>query len=166
VYFFFVKNAVDPTTKKKYTYYPAKFHHPITLTIGNITSPQTLIAHYPKSQFSFGNVGNLASVDVSFANDSVYITESSSEAFDRKTNVIRWSINGSPETIDHFIIMKEFLGQRTVIGKSHAINDTTTFRFFHELSTSDIGEFVYIIVPVFANYAVGQESKTNTVKVE
>lgn len=162
----FVKTVVDPSTKKEYTFHPAKFYHPITLTHGNITSTQTLAAHYPKSQFSFGTVGNLAAAEVSFANDSVYITESSASAFDRLTNVIKWSINGSPETIDHFLILKDSLGQRTVIGKSHAINDTTSFRFFHELSTSDVGEFVYIIVPVFANYVVGQEARTNTVKAE
>lgn len=162
----FTKTATDKTTKKQYTFRPAKFHHPIALTLGNITTAQTLLANYAKSQFSFGSVGNLTTVEVSFANDTVYITESSVEPFDKKINLVRWSINGLAQSVDHFLVMKEFLGQRTVVGKAHAVNDPTTFRFFHELSSADIGELVYIIVPVFSNYVVGQESKTNSLKVE
>jgi acyl carrier protein len=162
----FKKTAIDSETKKQYSYYPAKFQHPITLTHGNIVTSQTLAAHYPKTKFSFGNVGNVSTIDVSFANDSVSISDSSAEEFDRVTNLVKWNVNGPATLIDHFLILKEFLGQREIVGKTHALNDTLTFNFYHLLSSSEIGEFNYVIVPVFKNYALGQESKTNTVSVE
>ena len=164
----FVKTSVDKTTKKPYSFKPSKFLHPVTLKNGNITSPQSLIEHYSQEQFSFGSVGNLATTEVSFANSLVSVTNANAEKFDPKTIAITWAINGMASQIDHFIIMKEYLGQRHVIGKSHALETvgTSTFRFLHALSTSDIGEPVYIITPVFDTYDVGHEVKTNKVVIE
>lgn len=162
----FVKTSVDSTTKKSYTWKPSKFLHPITLRNGNITSPQTLTEKYPQEQFGFGSVGNIATAEVTFSKDLVFVTNANAEMFDTKTIVVRWAITGNSDQVDHFIIMKETQGQRTIVGKSHAVNDTSTFRFLHLLSTADIGEIEYIVTPVFDTYDVGAETKTNKVVIE
>lgn len=161
----FVKTAVDATTKKKYTFKPSKFLHPITLKFGNITSSQTLSEHYPQAQLSFGSVGNIATAEVSFATDVVTVTNVSADAFDSTTHLIKWSIVGDPRQIDHFVVMKEFLGQRHIIGKCHAVNETTSFRFFYQLTDADLGEIEYIITPILDNYSVGSEFRTNRVTI-
>lgn len=159
----FVKNAIDPTTKKPYTYSPFKFLHPITLTRGNLTTPQTLSSHYPKQQMSFGNVGNTISTDVEFSIDNTYMIDASVEEFTKNVNVIKWKINGSSYKIDHFVIAIEFAGQRKIVGKSHAFFDRKNFHFIHKISHHDIGEVFYVITPVFIDYNVGLEVRTNSV---
>lgn len=161
----FVKTAVDPISKRTYSFKPSKFLHPITKRTGNITSPQSLSEHYSQSELSFGNVGNLSTIDVSFSNDKVSINHGSADSFDSKTHLLKWSISGKSDQIDHFLIMKEFLGQRKIIGKCHAQNEATTFRFFYELTSADQGEIEYIILPILDNYSVGLEFKTSKVSI-
>lgn len=162
----FVKMTEDAETKKPIVFQPSKFLHPITLLTGNIVTPQTLLAHYPKGQMSFGNVGNLVSVDVSFSADSIVIIEASAENFDKHNELIKWRINGNPGAIDHFVIMKEFLGQRKIIGKSHASFEKTTFQYVYPHTNEDLGELVFAILPVFNTYEIGAEIRTNGIQIQ
>ena len=159
----YVKSTKDPTTQKPYVYKPYKFLHPITLTKGNITTPRSLKSHYPKHQMSFGIVGNVVSVDVEFTTETTFIIDATAEEFTKNINVVKWRINGSSYDVDHFLISIESTGQRKIIGKAHAFFDVKNFHFIHEVSQQDIGEVFYVITPVFSNYEIGSEVKTNNV---
>lgn len=161
----YVKTSIDESTKKSFSFKPSKFLHPITLRLGNLATPQTLQEHYSQSQLSFGNVGNVVKTEVSFTDNIINIIDASADAFDSGTHLVKWAISGDPQKVDHFLIMKEFLNQRSVVGKCHAVNETTSFRFFYELTSADMGEVEYIIIPVFDNYDVGTEIKTNKVVI-
>lgn len=160
------KTVVDPVTHKSFTFSPAKFLHPITLTLGNITSPATLAAHYPKSQMAFGSVGNLAQTEVSFSDDVNSVIDASAENFDKHYDLVKWRISGNSDDIDHFMIMKEHLGQRHIVGKSHASFDNTAFTFIYTRKPGDVGELFFVIIPVYNTYSVGNEVKTNGITLD
>lgn len=162
----FQKTAEDSETKKTYVYKPSKFLHPITLLHGNIATAQTLAVHYSKSPMSFGNIGNVVSTEVSFADDAVIIIDATVETFDKHNLLVKWRINGNPGSVDHFVIMKEFLGQRKIIGKTHACFEKNTFQFIYPMQAEDLGEGFFVILPIFNTYAVGTEIKTNGIQFQ
>ncbi len=157
----FNKESIDKITNKPYVYSPNKFLHPIALSKGNLTNPITLNSNHTKDQMAFGNVGNLSQIDVSFSENITGIVQSSVEKFDREHLLIKWNVNGNPGNVDHFIIMKEHLGQRKIIGKSHASFERTNFTFVYHQDTFDVGELFFIVQPMYNSYMLGSIAKTN-----
>lgn len=161
-----VKDKIDPVTKKTYSFSPAKFLHPITLDRGVIVSSVGMKLRYSKEQLSYGAVGSTESVDVSFDNEKASIIDATAARFDKYFNVISWKVQGNTKSIDHFVIMKDVLGVRTLIGKAHSEFQYGNCQYFHKVSRRDEGAFCYVIIPIFNDYKVGYPSKTNVVIVE
>ena len=160
----FTKEAVDATTKKKYVYHPFKFFQPITLERGSITTSKTLQLNHALEPFAFGNVGSFTTAEVSLERTISSVSDAKAEtSFDYI--VVRWKYDGALDDVDYFIIMKEFQGMRSVIGKSHALSGNKTFQYVKEISDDDIGELEFIIVPVFSNYQLGVEVRSNSLVV-
>jgi hypothetical protein len=166
MFFSFVKTAVDPTTKKPYQFLPAKFLHPLALTQGVIVSATGARQRYAKDAMSFGVVGVVTSVEVSFDNDTAKIVKQVATRFDRSLNIVSWQVQGDVGQVDHFIIMKEVHGIRTVLGKAHAEFPFGTCQYFHPLLTRDNGALSYVIIPVMNDYKVGPSASTNIVVVD
>lgn len=161
-----VKQAVDPTTKKSYSFSPAKFLHPFTLSRGVIVTTAGAKQRTAKDPMAYGIVGAQVSADVSFDGPAASITNASATTFDRRTNVLTWQILGDMAHVDHFIVMKQVHGVRTVLGKAHSQFSSNTCQFIHSLRRRDVGALSYVIVPVFNDYTVGQEALTNALVVE
>lgn len=161
----FVKEAVDPGTRKKYAYKPFKFFQPITLERGSITTGKTLKLNHSKEPFAFGNVGSFASAEVSFEKTVASVSDVKAETIFDDFLVVRWKYAGALEDVDHFLIMKEFQGMRSVIGKSHAMSGNRSFQFMKKLSGDDLGELEFIVIPVFNDYQLGSESRSNFLTV-
>ncbi len=161
----FSKDAVDPSTKKKYSYHPFKFFQPITLERGSITTSKTLKLNHAKDPFAFGNVGSFISVEVSLDKTVSSASDAKAETIFDNFIVVRWKYDGSLDDIDHFIVMKEFQGMRSMIGKSHALSGNRTFQYVKKISDDDIGELAFVIVPVFSDYQLGAEVKSNLMTV-
>jgi hypothetical protein len=162
----FSKQSIDEATKKDYVFKPNKFLHPIALQLGNIANPDTVKLHYPKDQMTFGNVGNLTHVNVSFAEEITGIVDATVEDFDTQHLLIKWKVIGPPGNVDHFIIMKEHLGQRKIVGKSHANFEHQSFTFIYVRDTFDIGELFFAVQPVYNSYNIGSLVKTNGITLE
>lgn len=162
----FKKEAVDPVTKKPYSYYPAKFRHPFTLKRGVIVSSNGILLRQAKDPMAHGVIGSMVSVDVSFDSDVAQITDVSAVNFDRYLNVITWKIQGEVHQIDHFIIMKQVHGIRSLLGKAHSEFTNNSCQYVHHISKHDVGALQYVIVPVFNDYRLGAEVVTNTLVVE
>lgn len=161
----FVKDAVDSSTKKKYSYKPFKFFQPITLERGSVTTSKTLKLNHAKEPFAFGNVGSFASAEVSFEKAISTVTDVKAETGFDDFIVIKWKYDGSLEDVDHFIVMKEFQGFRTMLGKSHALGGNKTFQYIKKISDDDAGELEFIVVPIFSDYQLGKEVKSNQLTV-
>lgn len=161
-----VKDATDAVTKKSYTYSPAKFFHPLALTRGVLMTASGLRTRYAKDAMSHGAIGTMTPVDVSFDVEPAYVIDPAAARFDRYLNTITWKVEGSVDQIDHFIIMKDVHGVRTIIGKTHSEYVNGNCQYLHEITRRDEGALVYVIVPVFNDYKVGTSAVTNNVIVE
>jgi hypothetical protein len=160
------KEKFDPITKKTYTFNPSKFLHPITLNRGVLMTSQGLKTRYAKEAMSHGIIGTIESVDVSFDSDNTIVLDSSASRFDRHTNVITWKTQGSIDAIDHFVIIKDVLGVRTLIGKAHSEFSYGNCQYLHRLTQRDLGALRYVIIPVLNTYEIGAESITNVVVID
>jgi len=162
----YLKTSIDSLTNKQFTWSPSKYLHPITLTRGVIVSRDGLSTRFAKDDMSHGAIGAVQLVNITFDNEPINIYDQTVSRFDRDRNVITWKIKGQVHDIDHFILMKDVLGVRTMIGKLHTEFINGNCRFIHKLSSRDFGVYQYVIVPVFNNYQVGTSVKTNYVIIE
>lgn len=162
----FVKAAVDPTTLKPYSFSPAKYLHPLTLSRGTLVTTDGAKKRTAKAAMEFGVVGAVATQEVSFDNDTANVTNATAVNFDRDTNIVSWQILGSLDQVDHFIIMKQIHNIRTIIGKTHAEFASGACQYIHPITRHDVGSLKYIIIPIYSDYRVGPEAQTNTLVVE
>jgi hypothetical protein len=149
------------TPEKSFSYKPYFWKHPVTLLEGNIVTKESLKRNHAKTEFSFGDIGKINSVTVSLADVLPIITNAVAQKFNKKTVKIMWKIAGAVTKIDHFIIVLEVLGMKTVVGKCHNISDSNYFEFIDILTDGESGFLTYNIIPVFYDYARGTSVKTN-----
>lgn len=162
----YVKQAVDHVTKKPYSFSPAKFLHPFTLKRGVLVTAAGARLRHAKDPMSYGVVGSIASIEVSLDSDTAKVVDPTATAFDRSTSLVTWSILGDTSRVDHFVILKQVHGIRSVLGKSHSSFANGSCQYVHRLTQHDVGAMQYVIIPVFNDYKVGQEAVTNAVVIE
>lgn len=162
----FVKTSTDQSTKKPYEFKPSKFLHPVTLKSGTIMSKTGLQSKLGKNEMLYGDVGVKEIVEISFdSKNTVKINEALATRFDDDTNLLSWTVNGEIDDVDHFIILKDVHGVRTVVGKSHSKFEFGNCQFVHNLQDQDKGVLQYVIIPILKTYEVLQEAVTNKVSV-
>lgn len=161
----FVKQAIDPVTKKAYRFKPSKFLHPIALRKGTIVTPPGLRTRFSHDAMTHGLIGTLQSIEVSFEIQPARIVDASTARFNRELNVITWKLEGQIDQIDHFLIMKDVHGVRTIVGKAHSEFPFGNCQYLHRLSSKDAGPLQYVVTPVFNSYQVGIPVNTNSVIV-
>lgn len=160
------RTMVDATTKKKYTLVPSKSLHPITLREGTIVSDVGLKTRYSKATFEHGNLGTATTVDVTLDVDNSKIIEASVNRFDYSHNIVTWRTAGDLTDIDHFVIMKEIHGVRTILGVTHNQFVHNNCKWIHDLTRDDNGELRYVIIAVTNDYKYGDPVYTNSMLVE
>jgi hypothetical protein len=160
------KQDVDPVTKKKYTFKPSKFLHPMTLRRGVLSSTQGLKLRFGLDELLYGNFGLTKTLDVSFDDQRARPVSLTAARFDRDLVTLNWSIAGAVDQIDHFLIFKEIEGVRTLLSKVHSDFVDDSCAFLHDLQVRDIGEIKYLIMPVYNDYSVGTYVVSNSVVVE
>lgn len=160
-----VTRTTQFTQNLSYTFKPAKWLHPVTLKKGNLTSPASRAKNHAQTVFSFGAVGSAAIANVSLANILPSITETHVQKLGKNSNLVQWRVQGQITKIDHFIIVLEMLGMRTVVGKSHNVSESNYFQFVDPLDNGEHGKLTYYIIPVFYDFSRGTEVPTNEVIV-
>lgn len=162
----FQKNAIDSVTKKPYTFSPAKFLHPFTLKRGTIVTSGGAMIRQAKDPMAHGVIGSVETVDISLDGETASISDATATNFDRRHNVITWKLLGSIHQVDHFLIMKQVHGMRSLVGKAHSEFANGSCQYLHAISSDDVGSMQYVIIPVHNDYTVGIEVITNAVVVE
>lgn len=158
-----LSKIVTPRTNVSYSFAPNKWRHPVTLNRGNLVTPRTLSRNHSKSTFTFGQVVDNKSVTVSLADVLPSLFAGKAVRFGENQVLVQWKVQGDVNKIDHFIVILEILGMRTIVGKSHNITKSNYFQFVDKLTNKECGELTYLIVPVFFDYSRGPELKTNSV---
>jgi hypothetical protein len=160
------KSKVDPVTKKPYTFSPAKFLHPVVLKRGVIVSAIGLKSRYGQDQMFYGSIGLTKTIDVTFDKDPAQVIDVNVTRVSKDYNALSWRLDGDVSLIDHFIVMKEINGIRTIVGKAHSEFPYGNCNVYHKLTGRDMGELMYVIVPVLNTYDTGPIVKSNVVNVE
>lgn len=155
----------DKSTGKFYSFKPSVFRHPLALSEGTLTTKESLIKNHAEDDFSFGYVGNTKEIDVAFEVPLTKISDVFAQRIDRRTNIVKWNVDGRIADIEHFVLMKEVLGQARIIGKAHSISSNKTFEFFDYIEPDDIGEVIYRVIPIMNNYFRGNAGVSNIVKI-
>jgi hypothetical protein len=159
------KIVIDPVSKKQYVSQPSKFLHPIALNYGLLLTTQGKEVLYSHDEMTHGIIGNVENIDVMFNSSTPNITSFIATRINYEFINLTWEV---PEglrfrLIDYFIIMKDVFGVRTIIGKMHSQSKKSSF--MHKLTHDDVGQFKYILVPVYNNYTLGTMLESNTVEV-
>jgi hypothetical protein len=159
------KVRTDPSTKKLYEFNPAKFLHPLALTNGTIVTPAGLKTRYAKAPMEHGFVGTTESIDVSFDESSARIIDATASRFDKSLNIVSWKMQGSVDTVDHFLVMKDVHNVKTIVGKAHSEFEHGNCQFLHRITARDEGPTTYVITPVFNDYKTGEPATTNVIVI-
>ena len=157
----FRKNSID-RNGNSYTFSPFKFKHPVTLKRGNILTKNSLLSNYAKTQLDFGDTGNVATALFSYKKELPVTYNAQINQVNQNILTISWKTSGDNKMIDHFIVMKKSISGKSIIEKTHSSNGTSDFELLYELKKDDIGEFSFIILPVYNDYSRGEEAETNT----
>lgn len=162
----FTKVAIDKHSNREYSFRPYKYRHPIVRKHGNIGDPSSIRAHYASDEFSFGYTGSIAMLDIDLSADSTRISYARASRIGSSTVEVMWKIVGDIETIDHFLIAKNGIGGREIIGRSHTQQDGAEFYFYHTLEDDEIGDVSYIVIPIMSDFSKGAEIVTNRVSID
>ena len=158
------KEIID-INNNSYTLYPSIWRHPITLEYGNIVNDSSLKKNHSNNQFTFGKIANITETNASLLNILPSIKEAHATKISDKSVLLQWKIQGNVKRFDHFLIILEILGMKSIIGKSHNITNSNYFQFIDKLENNENGKLKYYIVPVFYDYSKGSDFETNEVIV-
>lgn len=122
-----VVNKINPA--HSYSYLPSKWHHPITLSQGSLVSLQSMQRNHAGSDFTIGLVGDIIHIRISLASISPSIHKAEAFPLGRGKVMVQWEIKGEAKQFDHFLVTKEEMGMRTIVGKVHALTDSTNIQF-------------------------------------
>lgn len=159
-----------------YSFKPSKWQHPVTLNAGNLVSATSLRRNHASSDFTFGTIGDILHLRLDLSSALPSIHDATVKTLGKDKTLVQWSMRGSNKKIDHFIVTKEEMGMKTVVGKTHALADSN----LQFIDTPSLPErvranpaknasldsqpvetaVIYHITPVFYDYTHGSSIKT------
>lgn len=131
-----VTNTNNPD--RTYSYAPSKWQHPVTLRDGNLVSTTSLKRNHANTDFTFGTVGDILHIRISLAPPAPAVQKATVSPLGKGKVMLRWELKGSPKQIDHFLVMKEEMGMRTLVGKVHALTDARSLQFIDTPSLPEV----------------------------
>ena len=156
--------ASGTTTTKtaSYTFRPYKWLQPLVLKTGNLISQDK----HSQIGLAQGYVVDRKYIDVEFNPDPYpQIANVIATQIQGRSILIEWSVNGSLQKIDHFIIKNDISGIKNIIGSAHNVSSTGGYKFLYDLLSREAGAITFSIIPVYYDYTFGTESATNTLVI-
>ncbi len=160
----YVQTATDSRTKKQYRFSPVKFFHPVVNREGMLVSDEGLKTAYPQNEMEHGNVGLSAVYEVAFDLSNSQINSVNAIKSTRNANTISWIVTGNVKVIDHYLVMKEVHGIRTMLAAVYSPFNFVSY--IHVLSHKDNGPIKYAIVAVYSDYEVATAVYSNSLVVD
>ena len=147
------------SSKKTYKYKPYKWLQQKVLNSGTLIAEDANGNLLQPSFLEDGDIGIVANIKVDKLETLLQIKSASAKRVDIKTVFISWKIEASIEEYDHFVIVKESKGQRSVL------TTTQSLKYADIIARDDVGTIIYYITPVYNDYSVGPTVRTNSVVV-
>lgn len=154
----FVKTSTDATTNRQYSYKPFKFLHPVVAKHGNIVTPNSIRANYSKDPMTFGEIGNYVVAEVALDKQKSIVTSAVREKKGIDVDVLRWVLTGASKDVDHFQVIVEHGGTKSIVGKATCVPETDSFLYVRRLDQTEIGlDLRYFVCPVYHDFTRGLE---------
>jgi len=154
---------------KSYTLYPYEWLQPVTFRAGTIYSDSSITRSYPNSlaSFEFGKIVDIKEVTVKVVSDLPVLSNAKVNLLQPQRCLISWQIKGNVAKVDHFMIIREMLGMKTIVGAAHAIisGNDGKISFIDTLQNNEKGQATYSIIPIYYDDTEGTQIKTNTILV-
>lgn len=152
-------NTGTGSSKKTYKYKPYKWLQQKVLNSGTLIAEDASGNLLQPAFLEDGDIGIVANIKVDKLETLLQIKSASAKRVDIKTVFISWKIEASIEEYDHFVIVKESKGQRSVL------TTTQNLKYADIITRDDVGTIIYYITPVYNDYSVGPTVRTNSVVV-
>jgi hypothetical protein len=157
------KELIDQETKKKYTANIRKHKHPLTLMRGSVLS-KSKIDNDTVPDMLYGMIGNSIHIDVDVGiNQFPMIKNFVANQINNKKVILTWNIEGDIKKFDHILVLKDEGGIKTLIGKTHCLQQE--FKFGYDLSSDDIGNIRFVLTPILQDYSTGRSIMSDYVLV-
>ncbi len=154
----FVKTVRDSTTNRQYSYTPFKFLHPLVAQHGNIVTPSSIRTNYSKDPMTFGEIGNYTIVEIALDKQKSIITAAVREKKGSDIDVLRWVLTGTSKDVDHFQVIVDHGGKKSIVGKATCVPETENFLYVRKLDQTDVGlDLRYYLCPVYLDFTRGVE---------
>lgn len=161
----FVKTSTDTTTGRNFNFSPFKFLHPIVTARGSLVSNNSLRSHYAADPMTFGYIGNYASTEVALDTQFPTVTNLTREKFGSDVDVLKWTLRGSASDVDHFQILVEHGGKRTIVGRAICLPDSQTFQHVRGLHSFEMDvDLRYYVLPIFHDFTRGAAVQASNVQ--
>tara|TARA_Y100000310_G_C20688901_1_gene820915 strand:- start:102 stop:2810 length:2709 start_codon:yes stop_codon:yes gene_type:complete len=159
--------TVDTVTKRKYELRVGKFLNPLTLQKGTLPSTRRALGRskvsglVPEDPFLQGVTGIEEEVEIVIPkSDAAKIGEVQAAKNSSGNNAVRWTIHGSKDEFDHFIVYAQYQGVKYVAGKvdNDGSESSNTYTFVDYQLGDAPGSVEYSVMPVHEDYRYGMES--------
>ncbi len=161
----FTKSVRDPNTKRLYNFNPFKFLHPIVAQHGNIVTVDSIRTNYVKEPMMFGEIGSYAFAEITVDRQKSLISSAVREKKGVNIDVLRWTAVGASKDVDHFQVILEHGGKRSIVGRATCAPDTDSFLYVRKLNQVEIGlDLRYYICPVYHDFVRGLETSVSNVE--
>lgn len=147
----------EEQTFNNYSFKPSKWYHPLTLNQGILVSEGSLKRNYSKNDFQFGNIGSVTSTTVTVGVTKPSVVNIQTGRIKKNTIALRWSINGNQASVDHFLIVLNYLSGRAILGKCSNISVDNKYLFLQEFDENIIGTVSFSVIPVYYDYTYGND---------
>lgn len=153
------KTATDAFTRRQYIYKPFKFLHPVVSQTGAIVTPSSIRVNHSKDPMMFGAIGAYTVAEIALDKERSLISSAVRQKRGSDIDVITWVLQGSAKDVDHFQIVIEHGGKKTIVGKSTCVPETDSFVYVRRLDSTEVGlDTRYYVCPVYHDFTRGIET--------
>lgn len=154
------------TAGKTYAFKPSKFLHPLALQVGNITDSKSRHRNHARDEMTFGRIGNVADNELSLSVEAAEIIELNVEKLSDRRVLLQWKLAADSSAYDHFLIGREALGEKSLVGATHNVPRAGKFEYVHEVGRADVGSLRFFVIPVKNDYSLGKEVTALPIVIE
>lgn len=162
-----IKKQSIKSINKSYVLYPYEWQQPVTFRNGTLYSDDSVIRSYPRKlpSFEFGDVVDIKEVTVKVVSDLPNITNLQAISLGPQRCILKWGVNGSRRKIDHFVIVRDILGTKTIVGAAHCLpnaNDSQML-YLDTFNNNEKGQVTYTLIPIYYDDTEGPPTRSNTI---
>jgi len=132
-----------------------KFTSPTAIRQGTLSYGNSLAGNHSENSFEMGRTGVVKTVRVDTPAKTTSVVPKSTRVSETGDVLVKWSISGNLDDLDHFIILATRNGITIPVGTHHATSTDNSFHFTDTTQKGILGDVTYSVVPVFSNFTQG-----------